>query len=316
MVAALLGCTKKPTDTASQLPDQPAPPAALPRDWNDDAAKAAIAQDAGDKSTYVCRFAFFDNPQLFTRAHPVDRPQIGMKKVSDTQESVEATSAQKAQEIMEAAINKSAPVGPCTADLSATSIDKSIPLSSYADLRSGSQIAVLYYLYAKEPLPVAELARSFDMDYQRTSDTFKREDLLKTLAPKYEAQQKTEAASPYLKVRLSASLGHYNPQTKSFPLFELALDGDSRLSMNDSADYAIVPRGDARFDSITPASEDQARALETKVSASGRDRMSVNVDLYVKAADVVSYATRKDVVAKVVSAHVTDELGGTIADLQ
>jgi hypothetical protein len=315
-LAALAGCSKKPAETASHPPDQPAPPVALPRDWNDDAAKAAIAADSGAKATYVCRFAFFDNPQLFTNAHPVDRPQVGMKKISDTQESVAATSAQKAQEIMEAAINKSAPVGPCTADLSATPIDKSIPLASYTDLQSGSQIAVLYYFYAKEPMPAADLARSFDMDYQRTSDTFKREDLLKTLIPKYEAQQKAEAASPYFKVRLSASLGHYNPQAKSFPLLDLALDGNSRLSMNDSSDYAIVPRGDERFAAITPAGEDQARALEAKVSASGRDRMNVNVDLYVKAADAVSFAARKDIVAKVVAAHITDETGGPIADIQ
>jgi len=313
---ALAGCSKKPADIASHPPDQPAPPAALARDWNDDAAKNAIAADSGSKATYVCRFAFFDNPQLFTNAHPVDRPQVGMKKVSDTQESVEATSAQKALEIMEAAINKSAPVGPCTADLSATVIDTSIPLANYADLQSGSQIAMLYYFYAKEPLPTADLARSFDMDYQKTSDTFKREDLVKALAPKYEAQQKAEAAFPYFKVRLSASLGHYNPQTKSFPLFDLALDGNSRLSMNDSSDYAIVPRGDARFNSIMPAGEDQARALEAKVSASGRDRMNLSVDLFVKAADAVSFASRKDIVAKVVAAHITDETGGAIADLQ
>ncbi|OXC75669.1 hypothetical protein [Caballeronia sordidicola] len=318
-IAALGGCGKKAAETTpgSSAAASEAPSAyPLPREWNDAAAKAALAQDSGPKSAYVCHFSFSDDPQLGTDAHPIDRPQIGMKKVSETQESVDATSANKAQEIMEAAVNKSLPIGPCTADLSATAVDKSIPLSRYADVQSGSQIAVLYYLYAKEPLPTAELAQAFDMDYRNTSDAFKREDRAKTLAPKYEAQQKDEAAFPYFKVKVSASLGHYNPQTKSFPLFELALDGNSRLSMNDSSDYAIVPRGDARFASITPAGEDQARALEAKVSASGRDRMSVNVDLYVKAADAVSFATRKDVVAKVVAAHITDEAGGTIADLQ
>ncbi|SAL11472.1 hypothetical protein AWB69_00309 [Caballeronia udeis] len=318
-VAALGGCGKKtvetPTDSSAAATAAPSA-YPLPREWNDSAAKAAMAQDSGPKTTYVCLFSFSDDAQLGTDAHPVDRPQIGMKKISATQESVDATSAQKAQEIMETAVNKSLPIGPCTADLASATIDKSIPLASYADLQSGSQIAVLYYFYAKAPLPAADLAHSFDTDYQNTSDAFKREDLLKSLTPRYGAQQKTEAAFPYFKVRLMASLGHYNAQTKSFPLLGLGVDGNSRLSMNDSSDYAIVPRGDARFSSIVPANEGQARSLESKVSASGRDRLSVNVDLYVKAADAVSYAARKDIVAKVVAAHVTDEAGGTIADIQ
>jgi hypothetical protein len=318
-VVALGGCGKKTAEPPSNSSTAAAAASSaypLPREWNDNAAKAAIARDSGPKNTYVCLFSFSDDAQLGTDAHPIDRPQIGMKKVSATQESVEATSAQKAQEIMKTAVNKSLPIGPCTADVSSSAVDKSIPLSSYTVLQSGSQIAVLYYFYTKSPLPAPDLARSFDTDYQNTSDAFKREDLLKSLTPRYEAQQKTESAFPYFKIKMMTSLGHYNPQTKSFPLLDLGVDGNSRFSMNDSSDYAIVPRGDARFNSIIPANEDQARSLESKVSASGRDRLSVNVDLYVKAADAVSYAARKDIVAKVVAAHVTDEAGGTIADLQ
>lgn len=317
-IAALGGCGKK----AAEFPSSPSTAAAsapsaypLPREWNDEAAKTAIAQDSGPKSTYVCLFSFSDDPQLGTNAHPIDRPQIGMKKISASQESVEATSAQKAQEIMATAVNKSLPIGPCTADLSAAAVDKTIPLSSYTELQSGSQIAVLYYFYAKAPLPAANLALSFDTDYQNTSDAFRREDLLKSLTPRYEAQQKTEAAFPYFKVRLMASLGHYNAQTKSFPLLDLGVDGNSRLSMNDSSDYAIVPRGDARFNSIVPANEADARALEAKVSASGNNRLPINVDLYVKAADTLSYAARKDVVAKVVAIHVADQNDSPITDI-
>lgn len=80
-----------------------------------------------------------------------------MKKVSLNEESVEATSAEKAHSIMESATNHSLQIGPCTADLSAASIDKSIPLSSYAILQSGLQVALLYLNGVA--LPASNLAR-------------------------------------------------------------------------------------------------------------------------------------------------------------
>lgn len=314
-VATLAGCSKK---DAAPITDGPAPSTKeLARDeWHDDAAAAAIEKDTGAKNTYVCLFKFSDMNQRPTSVAAMDRPKIGAKKVSMNEESIDATSADQAHKIMEIAVNYSLEIGPCTRDLASASIDKSKPLSSYTDLKSGLQLGLLYYGLGGKPLPADDLARSFDTDSQNTSDAFKRSDLLKTLAPQYAAQQKEEMASPYFRIKVAAALGHYDAQTKSFPLLQLGMDGNSSITLYNAPSYGLVLRGDPRLATITPESEDQARALEAKVSASGATQMPVDVDVYVKVLDTLTYAARKDVVGKVAALHVAEQqTGATIADI-
>jgi len=310
------GCSKK---EAAPIADGPAPSTKeLARDeWHDDAAAAAMEKDGGKKNIYVCVFKFSDMNQRPTSVVAMDRPKIGAKKVSMNEESIQATSADQAHKIAEIAVNYSLEIGPCTRDSSGTAIDKSVPLSSYADLKSGLQLGLLYYGLGGKSLPAEDLAGSFDPDYQSTADTFKRQDLFKAIQPQMEAQEKQELASPYFKIKVAAALGHYDAQTKSFPLLQLGMDGNSRITLYNAPDYGLVLRGDVRLDSITPASEDQARALEAKVSASGAIQLPVDVDVYVEVLDTLTYASRKDVVGQVVALHVSEQQTGTvIADLQ
>jgi len=313
--AMIAGCSKKAADAK----DNGAPATASARkpgstDWDDEAGKAAIAADSGAKKPYVCVFIYPDIGQRGTNVRAEDRPQLGMKKVSLNEESVEATSAEKAHAVMEAATNHSLQIGPCTADLSAAAIDKSIPLSSYSVLQSGLQVALLYYGLNGAPLPAANLARDFDADYQSTTDSFKKQDLIKGIQAKYDTQQKAELAAPYFVVKASASLGHYNAETKSFPILALGMDGNSRLDLPGASSYGVVMRGEPKFQSVLPEGEEKARALEAKIAAAG-DRLPINVDVYFKAADTVSYAARKDIVAKVVAVHVADQSDAPIADI-
>lgn len=314
---ALTACSKSPSP--SETPAVSASsnaPVRSPTDWNDDEAKKAIASDSGDKNAYVCVLQFPDMGERQTAIRTVDRPQIGMRKISANEESVLATSAEKAHDIMEIATSHSLRIGACSADLASASVDKSIPLSSYTELRSGLQVALAFYGLRKEATPTADLAQAFDPAYQSTNDSFKKADLLKGLAPAYAAEQQKELALPYFKILSSAALGHYDPATKSFPLRQLGLDGNSWLNMPDNPQYGVVLRGDSRMLSISEPDESAARALEAKVGASGRDTIPVDVDVYLKAADTLSYAARRDVVAKVVALHVQDQNGQTIADIR
>ncbi|AJZ58021.1 hypothetical protein OI25_2951 [Paraburkholderia fungorum] len=312
--ALVSGCSKKvpdaPVDSTAATASKPGS-----TDWNDEAGKAAIVADSGAKQAYVCVFIYPDALQRGTNVRAIDRPDLGMKKVSINEESVEATSADRAHSIMLEATNHSLQIGPCTANLANASVDKSLPLSSYVVLQSGLQVGLLYYGLGKSPLPTPDLAHEFDADYQSTTDSFKQQDLIKGIQAKYQAEQQAELASPYFVVKATAALGHYDQQTKSFPVLGLGMDGNSWLNMADSPSYGVVLRGEPRFNSVVPASEDQARALEAKVAASGNNRLPLNVDVYVKAADTLSYAARKDVVAKVVAVHIADTNDSPIADI-
>lgn len=311
----LAACSKKEPDAVSAAPASDNSRAPGPTDWNPAAGKAALAADSGSKQTYVCVFIYPDALQRGTNVRASDQPDLGMKKVSMNEESVEASSADKAHSIMLEATNHSLQIGPCTASLANAAVDQSIPLSSYAVMQSGLQIGLLYYGFQKATLPVDDLAQSFDADYQSTSDSFKKQDLAKSIQAKYEAQQRQELASPYFVIKAGASLGHYDAQSKTFPILNLGVDGNSRLTMNDSPTYGVVPRGDRRFEIVVPASETEARALEAKVAATGTNALPINVDIYVRAADTVSYAARKDIVAKVVAVHVADQNDSSIADI-
>ncbi|WP_277188640.1 hypothetical protein [Caballeronia sp. BR00000012568055] len=314
-IAIVAGCSKKPAESANEAPSASAQARKPgPTDWNDEAGKAAIAADAGSKKPYVCVFIYPDVGQRGTNVRAEDRPQLGMKKVSLNEESVEATTAEKAHAIMESATNHSLQIGPCTADLSAASIDKSISLSSYPTVQSGLQVALLYYGLNGAALPVSDLARDFNADYRSTTDSFKQQDLIKGIQAQYEAQQKAELASPYFVVKATAALGHYNAETKAFPILNLGMDGNSRLGLPDASFYGVVMRGDPKFQSVAPETEEKARALEAKVAAAG-DRLPINVDVYFKAADTVSYAARKDIVAKVVAVRIADQSEALIADI-
>jgi hypothetical protein len=316
-LAALAACSKQAAPAAADTANSSVAPAQAKDDWDDSAAAKLIAADSGQKQTYVCQFIFPESWQTGTNVRTMDRPAIEARKVSISQESIEATSADQAHKIMEAATSHSLQIGPCTADLANTAVDTSVPLSSYETLQSGLQIALLYYGLDKTPLPATDLAQSFDPDYQRTTDTFKRQDLLAGVQARFGSQQQKLLASPYLRILASASLGHYDPQTKSFPLLDFGVKGDTRFEMNDSPVYGVVVRGDPRFASIVPASEADARALEAKISASGNgSRLPVNLDVYVKAADTLTFASRKDIVAKVAAVRVADTNNSPIADIR
>jgi len=320
-MAALSACSKKEPGSApaSHAASQAAAQAPDPSkdDWDDAAAAKLIAADAGQKQNYVCQFVFPESWQPGTNVRTADRPAIGAKKVSLAQESIEATSSDKAHEIMEAATSHSLKIGPCAADLASASVDASVPLSSYETLQSGLQIALLYYGLGKTPLPAADLAQGFDPDYQRTTDAFKKQDLLSSIQSRFAAEQQKLLASPYVRINASASLGHYDAKTRSFPLLDFGVNGDTRFEMNDSPVYGVVVRGDQRFASVIPANETDARALEAKISASGNgSRMLVNIDVYVKAADTLTFASRKDIVAKIAAVHVADANNSPIADIR
>jgi hypothetical protein len=319
LAAALAACSKNPSQadaSASAANAQPQAPIASKTDWDDESAAKLIAADSGAKNTYVCQFVFPESWQPGTNVRTMDRPAIGAKKVSAAQESIEATTSDKAQAILETATSRSLKIGPCSADLENANIDGSVPLASYQTLQSGLQIALLYYGLGKTTLPATDLAQQFDPDYQQTTDTFKKQDLLNAIQTRFASQQQKLLASPYVRINASAALGHYDATTKSFPLLNFGVNGDSRFMMNDSPAYGVVVRGDPRFASVVPASEADARALEAKISASGNgSQMPVNIDVYAKAADTTTFASRKDIVAKIAAIHVAETNNAPIADI-
>lgn len=126
--------------------------------------------------------------------------------------------------------------------------DPSAPLDRYLPLTSDSQ---LYLAVALSTAPVNYdlLAMNESAEYMKTSDTFKRKELLDALRPQLDAKlAEAKQNGRYAYIDLppgKINLGHYNLDKKAFPLNGL-MGANLRLSNMEQFQWLSLPEGQAR----------------------------------------------------------------------
>jgi len=126
--------------------------------------------------------------------------------------------------------------------------DSSVPLDRYQPLTSDRQ---LYLAVALSTAPVIydQLAMNESAEYMKTSDTFRRKELLDILRPQIDAKvAEAKLNGRYAYINLppgKISLGHYNLDKKAFPVNGLTTT-NFRLSNREQFQWLSLSEGQAR----------------------------------------------------------------------
>ncbi|WP_343628374.1 hypothetical protein [Roseateles sp.] len=169
--------------------------------------------------------------------------------------------------------------------------DAATPVDAYRAIDSGNQLMYLFYAVSGMPPDMEQIAERLSQDYRATNDSFKRQDILKVLAPR--VQSEIAAAGGHRYVIWEADndvVDHYDFERKRFPVKPPFWKGESNFYYNDNAFYKISFNGDERVRGIPVADEAAARAIEDKVGKYGALRLRVYA--FVQDADLNSKTLR------------------------
>jgi len=148
--------------------------------------------------------------------------------------------------------------------------DANYPLANYINLTSGNQLMFLYYALSGMPPDYSKIAGLYSKDYRSTSDTFKQQDILKTLTPQIDASIAAAKSQRYLIWTEDYSpVGHYDFGKKAFPLNSPYLQNATATGyFNDNNGYQIKFGNGADFAVMPVPDENQAKEIENRVSKS------------------------------------------------
>lgn len=152
--------------------------------------------------------------------------------------------------------------------------DPATPISAYRKIDSGHQVMFLYYALANMPVPYEDIAQDYSADYGRTSDSFKRNDIIKALQPRIDQEIASAKAGRYimLEQQESSLLQRYNFEKKSFAIDEFAEDGQYRY-FNDNSKYTLTNTNNSQFTAFPVSDEATARRIEGYLSKYAQLRM-------------------------------------------
>ncbi len=126
--------------------------------------------------------------------------------------------------------------------------DVSIPLEHYQPL-TNDQALYLAVSLSTAPVIYDQLAVDESVEYARTSDSFKRQELMNALKPQIDGKlAEVKQNGRYVYVDLppgKISLGHYNLDKKAFPVNGLVA-ANMRLSNMEKFEWLSLPEGQAR----------------------------------------------------------------------
>ena len=96
--------------------------------------------------------------------------------------------------------------------------DSSTPLTNYRKIDSGNQVMFLYFGLLNLPVDYEKVVKSYSNEYQQTSDSFKKKDILSALQPKIDQEITQAKAARYLLLegKGSSLLERYDFNKKSF----------------------------------------------------------------------------------------------------
>ncbi|CAN7782671.1 DUF4852 domain-containing protein [Cupriavidus necator] len=166
------------------------------------------------------------------------------------------------------------------------------PARSYHKATSGLDLAYLYFALTDLPVDYDTLAAEVSEEYRRTTDTFKRKEMLDALRPEIQAKIAALKATPFIVVQADNSLGHYDLPSQSFPVKGLPLGPGEYLHFNSGGNYRLAITNGADFRQLKVADEGRARAMEAIVTNGAPG--SVIRDAYLTKAEMFLYAQAAD----------------------
>lgn len=141
--------------------------------------------------------------------------------------------------------------------------DKSTPPENYIELNSGNQLMFAYLGLMNTPPDYKEIADQYSKDYARSSDEFKKNDLLEALKPRIDAEIAKAKSSRYVKLSLDRPIEKYDFEKKAFPLNSSLWEAGSYRYFSDHSAYKLsFSNGDA-FRLLKTPTEEEARKIES-----------------------------------------------------
>lgn len=140
--------------------------------------------------------------------------------------------------------------------------DASRALTEFRTVDSGNEVMFLYYGLSNLPADYDKIAQSYSRDYQTTSDSFRKQDLLKALKPRIDAAIAAAKDSRYVVLSAQgASLEAYDFSRKGFQVTNVAQSGSYQYFF-DNSNYTIEYTNGADHTFIKVDDEASARAIE------------------------------------------------------
>lgn len=188
--------------------------------------------------------------------------------------------------------------------------DPATPLETYRQLDSGHQVMFLYYALANLPVPYDDIAQVYSSDYSRTTDSFKRNDIVKALKPRIDQEIAAAKNGRYvmLEQREGSLLQRYNFDKKSFAINEYA-SSDRYRYFNDNSQYTLAVTNSAQFANLPVGDESKARQIEGYLSKYTDLRLQTYA--FVQDAD----PSQRRIKLQVLKVRLLDPSGSVLAEL-
>lgn len=156
--------------------------------------------------------------------------------------------------------------------------DPARPLTDYREIASGNDLMFLYYGMLAIPVDYDKVTQIYSDDYRRTSDAFKKQDIVTSLKPRIDGQIEAARNARYVVWTIdspySALLNSYQMESKGFPVRELSPTSYYYYSDNASG-YHISFTNAENFKLLPVADEGRARTIEGLVSKNRGMRMRI-----------------------------------------
>ena len=188
--------------------------------------------------------------------------------------------------------------------------DPATPLNAYRKIDSGHQVMFLYYALSNMPVPYEDIAQVYSPDYSRTSDSFKRNDIVQALKPRVDQEITSAKSGRYvmLEQQDNSLLQRYNFEKKSFGVNEYS--GNDRYTyFNDNSQYTLATTNGSQFASFPVSDETKARKIEGYLSKYTQLRLQTYA--YVQDAD----PSQRRIKLQVMKVRLLDPSGEVLAEL-
>ncbi|XLZ68780.1 hypothetical protein ABT364_19830 [Massilia sp. SR12] len=188
--------------------------------------------------------------------------------------------------------------------------DAAIPTSNYRKVDSGHQVMFLYFAMANLPVPYEDIAQDFSSDYGRTSDSFKRNDIVSALKPRIDQEIAGAKGGRYIftEQQDNSLLERYNFEKKSFAIKEFA-DSGRYTYFSDNSKYTLATTNNGQFTSFRVQDEAKARQIEGYLSKYAQLRLQTYA--YVQDAD----PSNRRVKLQVMKVRLLDPAGEVLAEI-
>lgn len=188
--------------------------------------------------------------------------------------------------------------------------DTSTPDSTYVKLTSGNQLMFLYTANSGLPPDYETLAGHVSSEYRRTSDSFRKHDLMAALKPKINAQIADAKAHPYvLWVEDSPGIRHYDFERKGFPVQTALFSARGSAYMYDNSNYKFAFANGSQFEFLPVSDQAVARQIEAMVGHSRRTK--IKIFAFVQSTDDSNGPVVK---AQIVKVQLLDSKGRTLLE--